>query len=428
VTVPVTLTRPQFAQTRAAAKPGATYGRYLAYIAAHRGDGGAPAPSAGTSLQDLMALATKLYGKPMTDPQMSASAQRTVMGQINPLVANITAQIGNQSRLAQAGIRGTSEAYARDVAGIPASVHADYRQAEGSQAAVGDALTNFLTQQGAGRQADLSGRLSAINAPAESHALGDVNTAGLASGVAAASLAKGSAGLDTLLGNEGNHAAFADTIPGLVALAGLHNSRLSESQYQAELAKQTGDLQAQVPTLAGNQLGQLRTQAANQQAGILHLANSLNDAAIKQQIAGQTSADRRYGVDVRAKTSAASIAAANSRAAAARDAAWARAQLTHSAAGSGKAQKAVAHAFDKAAADAAKMYAGTYGSAGSPLSSIFAGTSSAGPRWDFRKAYNAVFAGVEADTRTYLDAAGVRRVTLRALARGGYPVTVTKGG
>lgn len=90
-------------------------------------------------------------------------------------------------------------------------------------------------------------------------------------------------------------------------------------------------------------------------------------------------------------------------------------------------QKRISDAFTAAYTDAGRMYAGTYGrDPNAPVPPTPPGQAPAG-QWAFRRAYNAIYAQLEAQLRNIQSPHQIRILTLRALARAGYNVQVTTG-
>lgn len=444
---PVTLTRGQFAQTKAGQKPGATYERYLSFVNnARKGSGtvvNSLAPSPAPDFNSLVGIASKALGPQLTDAQIAAKAQAAVAGQFAPISQSLTDLFGAQRATTSHAITGYTDSAASALGAIPKP---DYGAAIKSRADAGAALGGFLTGEGAASADAIRAKLAAINAPAESQAMGQTATSGVA-GQSAAALAAGNlAGTDRLAANQNAAEAYAASLPGVVQLAGMQNQRLADASSASGLRTALTDLATKSPELALSlEQNMLNDRSANQKTS-LSLASSMQNNyesnELKKAIAAQgfgidqqkiASQDTRAADD---RSSREAIAAANRQSSMARtiareNAATARTKITAGSADGKHLDSLTTSAFQKAASAASRMKAGSYGSSSSSaadLSAILGGAGAvSGSPYTYQRAYNAIYGMVEGTLSQYVNAAGLRKLTLRALAAGGYPVTVAKG-
>jgi hypothetical protein len=441
---PVTLTRGQFAQSKAGQAPGATYERYLSFVNnARKGSGGSLAPAAAPDFNTLVGVARKAIGPQMTDQQIQDYSQGAVGNEVGALGKQLTdlygARLGNVSH----AITGYTDSATHALAAIPKP---DYSAAIRSRADAGAALGTFLTGQGGTAGDAVRAKLAAIGAPAESQALGQQATSGVA-GQSASSLAAGNlASADRLGANQSAAEAYAASLPGLVQLAGAQNQKIAGAQNASQLQSGLADVASKAPGLAlGLEQNLLSNRLANNRES-LSLASSMlsnyNSNELKKAIAlggfgvdyaKLASSETQKAAD---RSSREAIAASNRQGAMARTIArdnttLDRAHITSDAAAGKHLDSLTTSSFQKAASAAARMKVGTWGNNTSGMSingTTGTVTSGAGTPYTYSQAYNAVYGQLEGPLANYVNAAGLRKLTLRALAAGGYPVTVTKGG
>lgn len=445
---PVTLTRGQFAQSKAGQKQGATYERYLSYVNHARsqvpgGTSEALAPAAAPDFNTLVGIAQRALGPSLTDAQITAKANGAVSGAMAPITAGISDLYGKRLGTVQNAISGYTNTAGDALAHMPLP---DYGAAVQSRAAADSALTGFLGTQGQGAADALKGKLAAIGAPDASQALANTSTAGVAGQAAGGLLAAGTAGIDRTLADKTAGQAYAESLPGLVQLAGMQNQRLASAQNASGLQTALSDVQTKAPELALGLEQNLMNQRTSDKRQSISLASSLlnnyNTNELKKAIAlGGFGVDyaKLASQDTRAaedRSSREAIAASNRAAAAARsiahdNAATGRTKITAGSAAANHLDSLTTSAFQKAASAASRMKAGTYGSSSSQaaqLGAILGGSApTAGSPYDYHRAYNSVYGMIQGTLGQYVNEQGLRRLTLRALAAGGYPVTVAKG-
>jgi hypothetical protein len=126
-------------------------------------------------------------------------AAQAAQAELDPVLASITQAANDRATRAEAAIKGLTDSYAHDIAGIDYGT--PYTTAEGQQASVDDALRQQLAGAGSDLSAGLSDRLKALagssGAPAVEGAGAGLAAQGSGSGLAR--LASGSASLGDLI-------------------------------------------------------------------------------------------------------------------------------------------------------------------------------------------------------------------------------------
>lgn len=280
---PITLTKQQFGKTKVGQKPGASYGNYLRYVSAHRASRLAQAnadPLGQTSPQDIDARVARLtagYGTPMTDAQITTSAQ----SQIDPIIAAITKRVNDQASTASGAISANSQALAKALGQI--DYGAPYAQAKTEQASVDAALQQSLGGAGGtGLAQDLSSRLGQIDDPAVAAAAGGLADRGAAIGTT--ELAHGSANLGDLIASAAAAKEYGVKQPGIARLAGLQDIAGVNRQAVSDIADQTGQVTAELPQI----VSALRAEAQNTRSNRSQAAAQLYEALTGQNITKAT--------------------------------------------------------------------------------------------------------------------------------------------
>jgi hypothetical protein len=218
-------------------------GHHLAFAAGHGyyDAPGAPIHPPVSASQDPYDPIIAGLPSPLTPKQIQTQAQ----GQISPLVASITQNIGKQTAAATNAIRG----YTSDAAAKLGAINytAPYTQGEQGQAAVDSALRNALSGAGTIDADQLSQRLAVINDPAVAAAATAVADNGAANGNT--QLAQGSAALGNLIANAAAAGSYGQKQPGITRLAGLQNIAATQQQGVNNIASQTQQLEAQLPAI-----------------------------------------------------------------------------------------------------------------------------------------------------------------------------------
>lgn len=331
--------RSRFSSVPPDLRPGATStntGSPLAYAAANRRTPPPVSPLAPTSTADILARINKIasaYGTPLNEAQIGTTAQ----GMLDPVVAQITANINKQAGQATDSIAGHSQSLAHELGAIDYST--PYNTAEGEQAAVDAALREALGGGGAQLANDLQSRLGVIGDPSVAAAGQHVAATGAAAG--ATELARGSANLGSLIANAASASSYGQKLPGFARMQGLQDIAGVQQGAVNDIANQTGSVTAQLPGL----VQALRSDNQTLRGNKAQLVASLYDNALGREVTKGTAA-AGLGLDVTklnysADATAAKLKAAQDRqetsSAAAlqrqhdRDAAAARRQAAHDA-------------------------------------------------------------------------------------------------
>jgi cell wall-associated NlpC family hydrolase len=219
-----------------------------------------------------------------------AAAPSPVMQQaqaeIDPIIAAITGAANRKAAAAEAAIKGYTDSYANQLAGMDAG--APYSGAETQQAAVDASLRQALAGGGSDLASQLASRLSALQGSSGAGALGQEGAALASQGESAGNtrLASGSAALSALLGEHAAASSFSKKLPGLAKLSGLQGLKQAEGNAQQEIAQGTLQSESQLPSI----VQQIRS--SRQAARALASENAYRSAEIglssqRNQIAAQ---------------------------------------------------------------------------------------------------------------------------------------------
>jgi hypothetical protein len=215
--------------------------------------------------------------KPLTDQQITSRAQ----GEINPILAKITAAINARAANAGKAISG----YTNDLAAKLGQVDygAPYAGAEQQQAGVDAALSQALAGGGLSDAQGLQSRLAQIGEPG---VVGDAANAvqGNATGNSNAVLAGGSADLGALIAEKAAAGAFGLKQPGIARLAGLQDLAGANQTAQTQIGDQTAQVETQLPGI----LNDLRSQSDTRAGNISSLAADLYKTLTGQNITKAT--------------------------------------------------------------------------------------------------------------------------------------------
>lgn len=175
---------------------------------------------------------------------LDQQARRAMAAIYDPLIAQMTEQIQGRTKAAQDAMAG----YTRDVSGQLASFGPSagqvYGGAQQSQSAADAALAQRLEGQGSQLANELSGKLSAINAPSNvaSEIVGGALQRG--TGAANAGFARGTADLSRLIAQGANAQEYALKLPGVAGLSGMQQIGRIGFEGQQELAERTAAMRA----------------------------------------------------------------------------------------------------------------------------------------------------------------------------------------
>lgn len=236
---PKTLTRGQFAKTKAAKKPKASYGKYLAYLLHNR-------PARVEATQARVAAANDPLS-PLTDQQIRSRATTDVHSQVDPIVADIRRQIGAQTRAGMGAIGGYTNQLAGQLGAYQGSAANIYGQAQASQAGSDAALSGMLSGQGDELARALASKLGAagMGQPVIDKTTGEVKATG--AGSAGALYGTGSASLSALISQGASAQDYAAKLPGIARLGGLQQAGNLQLSANKNMADQIGAVTSQVP-------------------------------------------------------------------------------------------------------------------------------------------------------------------------------------
>lgn len=241
---PITLSKSAFLQK----KPGGHYDNYLSYLANHRGQRLAAKnadPLAPMSPQDINRTVnrfTGMYGAPMSNDQIQSDAQ----AQIDPIIAAITKSANDRATASTSAIRGLTDSYAKDLAGIDFA--APYKGAEADQAAVDSALQQSLSGAGTDLASQLKSRLAPIASdPAVQQAASGLADRGAAIGTT--QLATGSNALSSLIANAAAAGEYGLKQPEIARFAGIQGVNQANSQAANDISTGTQNTLAQLPSI-----------------------------------------------------------------------------------------------------------------------------------------------------------------------------------
>jgi hypothetical protein len=260
---PITLNRAQYGKTKAARKPGASYQKYLAYLAKNR-------PARIARRNDPLA--------PRSPGQIQNGVRAEVNAQINPLIQEIIRSSTAKAKAGMGAIQGYAGQLATDLGGYAGSARDIYGGAQQSQAALDASIRGALVGQGNELQSELSGKLAAIGGTAAPAAA----ETGLGAGNA--SYVSGSADLARLISEGASAQNYAAKLPGFARLGGLQSARSLQLSNTAEMNNQIGEIRSQAPGL----IRQLLTQAKSEETdkALARLANEGDQ--VKAQASVQT--------------------------------------------------------------------------------------------------------------------------------------------
>lgn len=247
---PITLTKPQFLATAAAKNPGATYEKYLSYVANARAAKLGSTPSAPA---DPYSAIIASEPQPLTQPQITTDANQ----EISPIIAAITAQIEKGTANATHAIGGFSSDAAAKLGAMDFA--APYTSGEGDQAAVDAALRASLAGAGSADADALASRLGVINDPSVAAAASAVGANGAASG--RTQMAQGSAALSNLIANAAAAGDYGQKLPGIARLAGLQDIASAQQTGDANIATQTQQVESELPSIIQNLQSQSDSRA-----------------------------------------------------------------------------------------------------------------------------------------------------------------------
>jgi hypothetical protein len=202
-------------------------------------------------------------------------------GEVDPILAQIRAQVLGQAKNAGQAITG----YTNDLAGKLGSVDyaAPYTGAEGQQAAVDASLAQALAGGGLAGAADLKSRLAQIGEPGVVGAAGDA-VAATGTGNSNTVLAQGSSNLGALIANAAAAKSYGQKLPGIARLAGLQDIAGANSAVQTQIGTETTSVMNQLPSIV-NALRSASLARASQAATNKYRTDSLASSTKTRQIA-----------------------------------------------------------------------------------------------------------------------------------------------
>jgi hypothetical protein len=197
-------------------------------------------PYGGTSIEALLAG----YPQPRSDADITAQAH----GMLDPLVAQLAAQINARAAAGSEAIRGSTSQIAQDLGQYAGSAANIFGQAQQSQAASDAALAAKLQGGGQEQAAGLSSRLAGIgNGSDPAVAAAAAAAAQTGTGASNALYGKGSASLSDLISQGAQAQQYAAKLPGLAEQGGLQTLGQFQGQLGGELASGTQDILNQLP-------------------------------------------------------------------------------------------------------------------------------------------------------------------------------------
>jgi hypothetical protein len=397
------------------------------------------APVRPPSFESLLDRALRGLGGVTSDADVSARARSEVQAEIGPLIELINRQAAGRAAAGRAAIEGLTNTYMGRLDQLGGQVQADYDRASASSQQANRELAAFLPAQAAPQQAENAAKLGAIQAGPEAQAFLDRQTVGLARGTAGEQFAAGTSGVNRLNTEGAAAAGFAHTLPGIAALGSLQSVREHVARTMGEASEREEEITSRVPGMVAEVVRGLKSRNDEVRARAMEVATSLfsgmSDREIQKAIATLGFEGDMASLASREATAAAAEQGRNARAAASNRAAMDRVLVQQEGQNArtrmqqegktGASDRTLTSAFNRAASDASKMKAGTYGGQPDAFGQLVGATGGPMP---FKQAYNAVYAGLDAQlTRYGYTPQALRRLTLRALARGGYPVQTTGG-
>lgn len=197
-----------------------------------------------------------------TGPSYTPAQQagRDVRGVVNPVVAQIQAEIDRQTRSGMGAIGGYTDQLVRALGGAQANLGAIYDQAQQRQAAVDAALSGGLRTQ-TNQDADaLAGRLEAIGPTGQADQARQMGM-----GAAGALQGLGSAGVSQLIGEGAAASAYGAKLPEIARLGGLQSANMLQLAGQREAADRIGEVRARVPEMVLARTDQFRQNQAERE-------------------------------------------------------------------------------------------------------------------------------------------------------------------
>lgn len=258
------------------------------------------------------------------------SIEQQAQGEIDPIIAALTGQAGQQAQAAAAAIQGLTTSYGQQLAGI--DYGAPYSSAESQQAAVDAALQGSLSGQGASLAQALASQLGpAVGASGQGAVQQYANQAQTqGAGAGNAQLANGSAALSQLISDAAAASEYGSKVPGIVALSGLQGVQQAEGNAQSEIAQGTLQAESQLPTimqqLRANKLSaeSIASTNAYRNAEIAAKDAALNLTAGKDRATIQQGYDRLGIEQQNANTSVARLNLESEKAVQSSQESWAR--------------------------------------------------------------------------------------------------------
>jgi hypothetical protein len=178
-------------------------------------------------------------------PQLSIEQQAQNL--LNPVEKSITDAINARVNSSQDAITGYAKDLAQMMGQYGPEAKAAYGNAETGQAAIDAALAQTLSGAGTSGQADLAGKLAAIDADPGTAAR-IMGTAGTdASGALGAAAGRGASSLSQLVGEKANAQDFGATQPGLAGLYGLQATKANQAKGVTDTASAVAQLEQQFP-------------------------------------------------------------------------------------------------------------------------------------------------------------------------------------
>src|SRR6266542_2878831 len=206
---------------------------------------------------------------PRTNEQIQAQVSAEQMKLLGPIIQEIQRAIEARSQAGQQAIQGYTSQLGGLWSGAAGQTRAAYDQARQAQAGVNTALADRLGGFGQGLSSEIGGMLAGINAPANVQQQFAGGAGLTAQGAANAGFARGSDGLEQLIGQGAAAQGYAAQLPGIAGLTGLQTSKGLQAQLNKELA---------------DQLGQARTGAASSSSSLYqHLLDQELEKAIAKQ-------------------------------------------------------------------------------------------------------------------------------------------------
>lgn len=229
---------------------------------------------------------------PLTDPQIRARAQ----GEIDPIIARITAAINSRARVAGSAITGYTDSLAKDLGAI--DYGAPYAGAKEQQAAVDASLTQALSGGGTALAGDLKSRLAQIGEPGVVGQAGD-SVAATGAANANTELTRGSSALSNLIAQAAAAEEYGVKQPGLARLAGQQDITGVQNSALQQIGDQTATVEQQLPGILNDFRSQSDSRAGNIVSARAHGMDTI--AAAGRATATNTLAQEKIDSTARAK-------------------------------------------------------------------------------------------------------------------------------